>query len=153
MASFFQRNRVFLLHLSFWCFYVSFYAYAISSRPGREISFTRLSLSLSLQLSFAMLVTYFNYFVLLPRYFRHQKAWNYLFEFAIPFAVLIFTRVLVQRSVMEFLISMNATTILPFMWYSFLSIRCSSPFLLGCFVLPQAGLSWRRSENKWKMIS
>lgn len=101
MASFFQRNRVFLLHLSFWCFYVSFYAYAISSRPGREISFTRFSLSLSLQLAFAMLVTYFNYFILLPRYLKHQKAWKYFLEFAIPFAVLIFSRVLVQRSVME----------------------------------------------------
>ncbi len=101
MPSFFQRNRVFLLHLSFWCFYVSFYAYAISSRPGREISITRMSLSLSLQLSFAMLVTYSNYFILLPRYLRHQKTWKYLIEFIIPFTILIFTRVYVQRFVME----------------------------------------------------
>lgn len=101
MPSFFQRNRVFLLHLSFWCFYVSFYAYAISSRPGREISLTRMTLSLTLQLSFAMLVTYSNYFILLPRYLKHQKTWKYLVEFIIPFAVLIFTRVHLQRYIME----------------------------------------------------
>jgi len=101
MASFFQRNRVFLLHLSFWCFYVSFYAYAISSRPGREINATRFTLSLSLQLLFAMMVTYFNYFILLPRYLKHQRAWKYFFEFAVPFAILIFLRVVMQRYVME----------------------------------------------------
>jgi len=101
MANFLQRNRVFLLHLSFWCFYVSFYVYAVSSRPGREVSLTRLVLSSSLQLSFAMLVTYFNYFVLLPRYLRHQKTWKYFIEFVIPFIILIFVRVYVQRYVME----------------------------------------------------
>src|SRR5690349_14287828 len=101
MTSFFQRNRIFLLHLSFWCFYVSFYAYAISSRPGKEITFTRMSLSLTLQLSFAMLITYSNYFILLPRYLKHQKTWRYLLEFIIAFVILIFTLVRVQRFVME----------------------------------------------------
>ncbi|MGC4021613.1 MAG: hypothetical protein QM734_06575 [Cyclobacteriaceae bacterium] len=101
MASFFQRNRVFLLHLSFWCFYVSFYAYAISSLPRREITITRLILSVSLQLSFAMLVAYLNYFILLPRYLKNQKAWKYLIEFLIPFVILITARVYVQRFAME----------------------------------------------------
>lgn len=90
-----------MLHLSFWCFYVSFYAYAISSRPGREITLTRFSLSIILQLSFAMLVTYGNYFILLPRYLKHQKTWKYFLEFIIPFAILITSRVFTQRFVME----------------------------------------------------
>ncbi|HCW07577.1 MAG TPA: sensor histidine kinase [Cytophagales bacterium] len=101
MTNFFQRNRVFLLHLSFWCFYVSFYAYAISSRPGREITLLRFSLSVIMQLSFAMLVTYGNYFILLPRYLKHQNAWKYFFEFIIPFALLITGRVFLQRFIME----------------------------------------------------
>lgn len=100
MASFFQRNRVFLLHLSFWCFYVSFYVYALSSRP-REISMTRIVLSASLQLSFAMLVAYLNYFLFLPRYLKHQKVLKYFLEFAIPFAILVFSRIHLQRAVME----------------------------------------------------
>src|SRR5574337_1138633 len=99
MPSFFQRNRVLLLHLSFWCFYISFYAYAVSLR--RETTFTRFTLSILLQVSFAMLVSYFNYFVLLPRYLKYQKAWRYLIEFFIPFVLLITGRVYLQRNVME----------------------------------------------------
>ncbi|MBS1682491.1 MAG: sensor histidine kinase [Bacteroidetes bacterium] len=99
MPSFFQRNRVLLLHLSFWCFYISFYAYAVSLR--RETTFTRFTLSILLQVSFAMLVSYFNYFVLLPRYLKYQKAWRYLIEFFIPFVILITGRVYLQRNVME----------------------------------------------------
>jgi hypothetical protein len=97
MASFFQRNRVFLLHLSFWCFYYSFYIYAFSSRPGREINLPRLFVFSMLQLSFAMLVAYLNYFVFLPRFLKHQKTWRYLLEFGLIFIVLISLRVFVQR--------------------------------------------------------
>src|SRR5882757_7539821 len=86
MATFFQRNRIFFLHLSFWCFYLSFYIYAYSSRPGRgEIVLLRLLTFSALQLSFAMLVAYLNYFLLLPRFLKHQKVWRYFLEFVIPF--------------------------------------------------------------------
>ena len=54
----------------------------------------------SIQLSFALLVSYFNYFVLLPRYLKHQKAWKYFLEFVIPFVVLVFIRVHLQRFIM-----------------------------------------------------
>ncbi|MBS1507077.1 MAG: histidine kinase [Bacteroidetes bacterium] len=97
MATFFQRNRVFLLHLSFWCFYYSFYIYAFSSRPGRDINFLRLLTFSMLQLSFAMLVAYLNYFVFLPRFLKNQNTWRYLLEFGIPFVLLITLRVFVQR--------------------------------------------------------
>ncbi|HTH55100.1 MAG TPA: histidine kinase [Cyclobacteriaceae bacterium] len=98
MASFFQRNRVFLLHLSFWCFYLSFYVYVYSSRPGRgEIVLTRLLGFSTLQLTFAMLVAYLNYFIFLPRFLNHQKNWKYFLEFAIPFIILVTARVHLQR--------------------------------------------------------
>src|SRR5258705_517060 len=65
MTNFFQRNRIFLLHLSFWCFYLSFYIYVFSSRPGRDrdINIQRLLTFSTLQFSFAMLVAYINYFL------------------------------------------------------------------------------------------
>lgn len=100
MANFFQRNRIFLLHLSFWCFYVSFFVYAFTAR-GREFNMTRLILSSSMHLSFAMLIAYSNYFIMLPRYLKHQKAGRYFIEFVIPFAILIMCRVMLQRFVME----------------------------------------------------
>src|SRR5579859_2296285 len=101
MATFFQRNRIFLLHLSFWCFYCSFYMYAYSSRPGREINLQRLLTFSALQLSFAMLVAYLNYFLFLPRFLRHQKPWKYFLEFVIPFVILITCRVHLQRFLVD----------------------------------------------------
>lgn len=98
MPSFLQRHRIFLLHLSFWCFYLSFYIYAYSSRPGRgEIILLRLMTFSALQLSFAMLVAYLNYFLFLPRFLKHQKTWKYFLEFIIPFIILIVARIHLQR--------------------------------------------------------
>ena len=101
MATYFQRNRIFLLHLSFWCFYLSFYIYAYSSRPGREIVLPRLLTFTAMQLSFAMLVAYLNYFFLLPRFLKHQKIWRYFLEFVIPFIILITLRVQLQRYLVD----------------------------------------------------
>ncbi len=101
MTNFFQRNRVFLLHLSFWCFYYSFYFYIISSRPGREITWQRLLTSSSVQLLFAMLVAYLNYFILLPRFIKHQKIGRYFLEFIVPFVLLITLRVHFQRFLID----------------------------------------------------
>lgn len=101
MATFFQRNRIFLLHLSFWCFYCSFYMYAFSSRPGREINLQRLLTFSALQLSFAMLVAYLNYFLFLPRFLKHQKIWRYFIEFIVPFVILITCRILLQRYLVD----------------------------------------------------
>jgi len=101
MASYFQRNRVFLLHLSFWCFYYSFYFYIISSRPGREITWQRLVTSSSVQLLFAMLVAYLNYFIFLPRFLKHQRIGKYFLEFFVPFVILITTRIHLQRYLVD----------------------------------------------------
>ncbi len=71
--------------------------YAYSSRPGREIVLLRLLIFSVVQLSFAMLVAYLNYFIFLPRFLKHQKIWKLFLEFTIPFVVLIGLRVLLQR--------------------------------------------------------
>jgi len=101
MPSFFHRHRIFLLHLSFWCFYCSFYTYAYSSRPGREIILPRLLTFSAVQLAFAMLVAYLNYYIFLPRFLKHQKVWRYLLEFVVPFVVLIALRVYFQRYLVD----------------------------------------------------
>lgn len=101
MPTFFQRNRIFLLHLSFWCFYYSFYIYAFSSRPGRDVTLLKLLTFSILQLSFAMLVAYLNYFIFLPRFLKNQKIWKYFLEFGFPFVLLITVRVFFQRYLMD----------------------------------------------------
>jgi len=98
MQSFFQRNRVLLLHLSFWCVYLSFNLYQISVfQRGRGLDWERLLTSVSLQLFFTVLIAYLNYFFVLPRFLKHRKVWRYILEFSLPFALLITVRVYVQR--------------------------------------------------------
>ncbi len=75
--------------------------YAYSSRPGREINLQRLLTFSALQLSFAMLVAYCNYFILLPRFLKHGKIWKYFFEFVVPFILLVTLRVHLQRYLVD----------------------------------------------------
>ena len=93
-----QRNRVLLLHLVFWCIYLSFNFYQINFYQqqrgydwGRALSF------MSLQFIFTFSVAYINYFLFLPRFLAHKQIGKYLFEFVIPFAVLVALRVYIQR--------------------------------------------------------
>ncbi len=98
MPSFFQRNRVLFLHLSFWCVYLSFFIYQISSkRHGQEPNWNRVWASVMLQITFAASIAYFNYFYTLPRFLIQKKIWKYLLEFLIPFAILMTFRILSEE--------------------------------------------------------
>jgi len=55
----------------------------------------------AVQLAFAMLVAYLNYYIFLPRFLKHQKVWRYLLEFVVPFVVLIALRVYFQRYLVD----------------------------------------------------
>lgn len=52
---------------------------------------------MSLQFIFTFSVAYINYFLFLPRFLAHKRIGKYLFEFVIPFAVLVTLRVYIQR--------------------------------------------------------
>ena len=101
MQSFIQRNRVFLLHLSFWCVYLSFMVYQISSHRRREVELAEAFMHGIFHVAFNMLVAYMNYFYFLPRFLEQKKVTRYLLEFSIPFTVLIFGRVHLQRYLMD----------------------------------------------------
>ncbi|MBT1685523.1 sensor histidine kinase [Dawidia soli] len=99
MQSFFQRNRVLLLHLSFWCAYLSFFIYQFSSfrHREREVEMLEVFTLSGFHVAFNMTVAYFNYFIVLPRFLKHKNTWKYLLEFFVPFAILTFGRVHLQR--------------------------------------------------------
>jgi two-component system, LytTR family, sensor histidine kinase AlgZ len=102
MQSFFHRNRVVLLHVSFWCVYLSFNLYQISQfQRGRGYDWERMIASASVQLMFTMLIAYLNYFYTWPRFIRNQNIWRYLLEFSIPFAALLTLRVHLQRYLVD----------------------------------------------------
>jgi two-component system, LytTR family, sensor histidine kinase AlgZ len=102
MQSFFNRNRVMLLHVSFWFVYLSFNLYQASVfQRGRGYDWERLLTSASVQLVFTMAIAYLNYFFTWPRFLKSQKLWRYLLEFSIPFAALLTLRVHLQRYLVD----------------------------------------------------
>jgi two-component system, LytTR family, sensor histidine kinase AlgZ len=97
-----HRNRVLLVHISFWLVYLSFFFYQISNfRHGREIDWTKASLVGGTQLLISMAMAYLNYFILLPRFLAHKRIWKYLLEFIVPFVILITLRVHLQRYLID----------------------------------------------------
>jgi len=102
MSSFINRNRVVLLHLSFWCVYLSFNVYQINFfQHDRGLDWGELILSLLVQLVFTAFIAYFNYFITWPRFIRTKNLWRYLLEFLVPFALVITARVYIQRYLVE----------------------------------------------------
>lgn len=102
MQSYFHRNRVMLLHVSFWCVYLSFNLYQISQfQRGRGYDWWRMFSSASVQLIFTMLIAYLNYFFTWPRFLKSQNIFRYLMELSIPFALLITIRVHLQRYLVD----------------------------------------------------
>ena len=100
MQSPFQRYRIVLLHLSFWWVYLSFFLYQITSR-GTEIDWERVLTITTNQVFFALLISYLNYFIFLPRFLTHKKVWRYLAEFILPFALLMLMRIHVERYLID----------------------------------------------------
>ena len=101
MSSFFQQRRVVLLHLSFWCVYLSFFLYQLTSWRGREIDWSRVATAASIQITFAALAAYLNYFLLLPRFLKHRKLFRYMAEFILPFALLMVVRIGLDRFIVD----------------------------------------------------
>jgi two-component system, LytTR family, sensor histidine kinase AlgZ len=101
MQSFFQRHRVTLLHFSFWCVYLSFFVYQITSFRHRETDLGQAFKQAGIQVLFHMLVAYLNYFVFLPRFLERKNVTRYLLEFSVPFIVIMFLRIQVQRYMID----------------------------------------------------
>ncbi len=100
MNSFLYRHRVVLLHVSFWCVYTSFFFYQISSRV-KELDTDQAFFRAGFHVVFNMIAAYLNYFVFLPRFLAKRNIVRYLIEFGIPFAMLIATRVFLQRYIID----------------------------------------------------
>jgi len=98
MRSIIHRNRVVWLHLSFWCVYLSFFVYQISSiQRGPEIDWLRVLTTVSIQLSFALLLGYLNYFFFLPKFLKDKNGLRYFLQFFITFSILITLRISIER--------------------------------------------------------
>ncbi len=101
MQSFIQRHRVFLLHFSFWCVYLSFFVYQITSFRHRETDLGVAFVQAGVQVAFHMVVAYLNYFFFLPRFLERKNVGRYLLEFSVPFAIIMYLRVHLQRFMID----------------------------------------------------
>jgi two-component system, LytTR family, sensor histidine kinase AlgZ len=98
MQLFLNRNRVVLVHLSFWCLYLSFFTYQVSLfARGPEIDWNRVLTVVSIHISCAMLIGYLSYFIFLPRFLEKRKALQFFLEFVAAFIVVVFLRIHLER--------------------------------------------------------
>ncbi len=98
MQTFVNRNRVILLHLSFWSVYLSFFVYQISRW---DTSWDRIVTMAALNLAFTSVIAYYNYFFTLPRFLQSKNLARYAVEFLVPFALLVAARVQLERFLLE----------------------------------------------------
>lgn len=102
MQSYIQRNKIFILHASFWCVYFSFFYYQISfSRNGKVRDFTDLIGDAGFQVLSMMFIAYLNYFYFLPRFLKNKSLSRYLLEFTVPFAASIALIIQVKRYIID----------------------------------------------------
>lgn len=95
MATYFKERKTWLLHLSFWCAYASFFFYYIAFRRGEMLSdWGRIITDLSFQVITMMIICYLNYFYFLPRFLKRKNIGRYILEF-LPL-LLIFSYLVVQ---------------------------------------------------------
>lgn len=97
------RNRNLWLHLSFWCVYLSFHFYQVSvfQRRMDVFDWPKASALIAVQFLLTMAISYFNYFILLPRFLVRKKWGTYLLEFILPFAATIALRIALQRWIVD----------------------------------------------------
>jgi two-component system, LytTR family, sensor histidine kinase AlgZ len=101
MNTFIYKKRVLFLHLSFWCVYISFFVYQFSSRGREEFVLMEALLRSSVHVIFNMIAAYINYFIFLPRFLERKNFGRYILEFFIPFALIMASRVYVQRYLVD----------------------------------------------------
>jgi two-component system, LytTR family, sensor histidine kinase AlgZ len=148
MQAFLQRHRVLLLHLSFWGVYLSFTLYQTSVfQQNKGVDWGQLLLSRSIEWFFTVLIAYLNYFVMLPRFLKHQNIWRYLFEFSVPFGALITTRVYAQRWLVD-----GFTHKVDYFYHNIFLVQITAiTFLIAIFVgMIRFAVEWFEFDAKTK---
>ena len=97
------NNRLVYLHIIFWCLYFSFFFYLISfPRRGQvEPNYLRAFLDAFTQVITMASLSYFNYFVLLPKVLRNNKWGIYILELIGSLLVIIALQILIKKGIYE----------------------------------------------------
>jgi two-component system sensor histidine kinase AlgZ len=95
LRGFFTRNKIFLLHLSFWVLYFTYRFYDIQAYLGYQRALTYLSV----QLAFSLAASYTHYFFILPNLFRDKKPVPYIVKLVLLLLPVITARILTENQV------------------------------------------------------
>ncbi len=96
-----QRKRIVLMHLSFWCVYLSFFIYQVSFYQRDDFNWRRFLTVIVIQMLFTSLPAYINYFFFLPQFLEQKKVGRYLLSFLVPFALLVLIRLYTERLLLD----------------------------------------------------
>lgn len=97
-----QRNRLIILHASFWAVYISFFVYWISSfQQLDEIDWSRVFIIAAIHMVCAATISYLNYFYFLPKFLFRKKIGLFIIVFCIALAGVVYARVMLERYYIE----------------------------------------------------
>jgi two-component system, LytTR family, sensor histidine kinase AlgZ len=93
-----QKNRLLILHASFWAVYISFFVYWISSfQQSDEIDWGRVFTVATIHMICAASISYLNYFYLLPKFLFQKRVVAFILLFCAGLAVVVYARVVLER--------------------------------------------------------
>ncbi|HEV3411665.1 MAG TPA: histidine kinase [Puia sp.] len=93
MATPVYRNREVLFHTAFWAVCLSFIIYHISSyQRGPTIHWGRVLLGAMISVGYVFILSYLNYFYLIPAFLIRKKIGRFIIAFAVCFGLLTFLR-------------------------------------------------------------
>jgi two-component system sensor histidine kinase AlgZ len=94
MAMMLHRKREVLLHTAFWAVYLSFIINHITSyQTGPQIHWGRVLLASLISMSYLIVLSYLNYFYLIPAFLLRKKMGRFIILFAACFAALTLLRI------------------------------------------------------------
>jgi two-component system, LytTR family, sensor histidine kinase AlgZ len=100
MQLYFQKNRITVMHISFWCLYFSFFFYQVTfMRRNEEPDYLVSAIDAVFQLFFMALLSYLNYFLWLPRLLKHKNFGRYLIEFFVPFLLIMALHIIIKQTI------------------------------------------------------
>lgn len=95
-----HRKREILLHTAFWAVYLSFIInHILSYRTGATIHWGRLLLASLISVSYLLVLSYLNYFYLIPVFLLRKRIGGFILLFAASFVLLTLVRVGIETLV------------------------------------------------------
>lgn len=147
MRDFITRNKVVMLHLSFWVMYFTYRVFDIKEYLGWEKALTYLSVPLV----FSIIASYLHYFLILPDLIQTKKVLPYIGKLLLLLVLIITARILIEIQVFAKIASNESyyKTVKPMRIIS--TVWDTMAFLIFTGMI-RFTLDWFDLENKKKQL-